>query len=202
MKVVIIDDHEVSCIGVKEILESNGYQVIGSFSSPDKALKFIEKNPPCFIIIDLRLGSQSGLELGKKIKKRWPAIKIILFSGFFRDVSLAPEVKTYFDGCVLKDEPIEDIIKALKAAEKGEFFISPLLEKAMTEAEKEILTPRDREILKLMKNGLTVKEASKRLFLSESTIKTHLRSIYQKLKVANRAQAVSKAIEKGYLELE
>lgn len=202
MKVVIVDDHEVSRIGVKEILESNGYQVIGSFPSPDKALRFVEKSPPDFIVIDLRLSSQSGLELGKKIKKRWPEIKTILLTGFTREASLTPEVKIYFDGCVLKGEPPKDIIMALQDAERGIFFISPTLEKAMAEAEKKILTHRDIEILKLMKDGLTVKEASKKLFLSESTIKTHLRAIYQKLKVRNRTQAVSKAIEKGYLELE
>lgn len=202
MKVVIVDDHEVTRIGVKAILEAKGYQVIGSFSSAEKAFKFVEKSPPDFLIIDLRLDSQSGLELGKKIKKRWPEIKAILFTGFSREVTLTPEIKTYFDGCVLKDEPTEDIVKAIQAAHKGTFFISPLLEKAMKEAEKELITPREREILRLMKDGLTVKEASKKLFLSPSTIKAHLRTIYKKLQVNNRAQAVSKAIEKGYLELE
>lgn len=202
MKIVVVDDHEISRLGLKAIFESNNYQVTGSFSSPEKALRFIEKNPPDFVVVDLKLDNQSGLELGKKIKKKWPSIKTILLTGFLREVSLSPEVKTSFNGCVLKAEPSEDILKALEVAKKGGFFISPLLEKAIAEAEKELITVREKEILKLMKEGLTVKEASKKLFLSPSTIKTHLRSIYQKLNVSNRAQAVSKAIEKGYLELE
>jgi len=141
MRVVLVDDHEISRLGLKAILESNSYQVVGSFALPEKALKFIEKDPPDFLIIDLKLDSQSGLELGKKIKKKWPAVKTILLTGFLREVTLTPEVRTWFDGCVLKAEPSEDILKALETAKKGGFFISPVLEKALAEAEKELLTP-------------------------------------------------------------
>ncbi len=72
----------------------------------------------------------------------------------------------------------------------------------MIKVKKELITMREREILKFMKDGLTGKEASKRFFLSQSTIKTHLRSAYKKLEANDRLQAISKAIEQGYFELE
>ncbi len=122
MKVVVVDDHEVSQIGVKKILESNGYQVIGSFSSPDMALKFIEKCASQFVVIDLQLDNQGGLELDKEIKN-------IQLTGFTRKAFLTPKFKTCFDECVLKAEPTEDIIKALKFAEKGIFLFFPCLKK-------------------------------------------------------------------------
>lgn len=197
ISVLLIDDHEVVRDGLRIALQFEGFNVIGEAASKNEAFAQIAHKDPHVIIVDLNLPDGSGLELIAWARHISPSIGIVVLTLNDDDAHLLACLEAGASAYVLKSDPVKDVVAAVSHA-----YVSPLsfsgkgLSVAMSRKENGFgLTPRELEILALLPKGMKSLQIAAELFISEATVKTHLSSIYRKLSVSNRSQAVALAIK-------
>ena len=199
VSVLLIDDHQVVRDGLRMALQREGFNVIGEASTKKEAFAQIAHKDPHVIVVDLNLPDGSGLELIAWARQISPSIGIVVLTLNDDDAHLLACLEAGASAYVLKRDPVRDVIAAVSHA-----HISPLnfsgkgLSAAISRREKGFgLTPRELEVLALLPKGMMSAHIAAELFISEATVKTHLASIYRKLSVANRSQAVAIAMKHG-----
>jgi two-component system response regulator DesR len=192
LKVLVVDDHDVVHWGFKLLLERQPW-VERSAAARDggQALEQAAELRPDVVLIDLFLGTESGAELCAQLRDAHPGTQILLISGAGR-VSPAVARAAGASGFVAKDWPAPDILRAIRIVALGKevFTASPAPEETP-------LSTREQEVVALISDGATNSEIASRLYLSPHTIKEHTSSIYRKLGVRNRAEAVRAAQRMG-----
>jgi DNA-binding NarL/FixJ family response regulator len=190
---------------------SNLCEVVGEAGDGQEAFDKIAKLKPDIAILDISMPSLSGIELARKIRKYFPQIKIIMLSRHDNEEYVRQLLKSGIHGFVLKDEAGNDMMRALDAVMKNETYLSPRITKKImeniregTEKRKEdpfdILTNREREILKLIAEGRSSEEIGKKLVISASTVKVHRANIMRKLDIHKATDMVKYAIKEGIVE--
>jgi DNA-binding NarL/FixJ family response regulator len=153
--------------------------------------------------MDLRMPRMGGVEAIQRLRGSAPAVRVLVLTTFDSDSDVLPAIEAGATGYLLKDAPREELIRAVRAAYRGEPVLSPAVaRRLMSEVRKpvaETLSARELDVLRLVAGGATNREAAARLFVSEATIKTHLLHIYEKLGVRDRAAAVAEAYKRGLL---
>jgi DNA-binding NarL/FixJ family response regulator len=204
MKVVIIDDHPLARKGIGMILSLEGdIEVAGEAQDSDSGIKLITEVKPDIALIDLKLGKECGLDILNKIdrKKLSCKIAIITISIFGDDFKKAKEMGV--DGYILKDALPEEICYAVRVIARGRKYFDPGMIESIMKTEDEIgidsLTPRERDVLRALGEGLTNMEISKRLYITEHTVKKHVGNIFSKLGFIDRTQAAIYAVHKGLI---
>lgn len=199
ISVLLIDDHQVVRDGLRMALQSEGFNVIGEAATKNEAFAQIAHKDPHVIVVDLNLPDGSGLELIAWARHVSPSIGIVVLTLNDDDAHLLACLDAGASAYVLKSDPVREVIAAVSHA-----YTSPLsfsgkgLSAAMSRKENGFgLTPRELEVLALLPKGMMSVQIATELFISEATVKTHLSSIYRKLSVANRSQAVALAIKHG-----
>lgn len=199
ISVLLIDDHQVVRDGLRMALQSEGFNVIGEAATKNEAFAQIAHKDPHVIVVDLNLPDGSGLELIAWARHVSPSIGIVVLTLNDDDAHLLACLDAGASAYVLKSDPVKEVIAAVSHA-----YTSPLsfsgkgLSAAMSRKENGFgLTPRELEVLALLPKGMMSVQIATELFISEATVKTHLSSIYRKLSVANRSQAVALAIKHG-----
>lgn len=199
ISVLLIDDHQVVRDGLRMALQSEGFNVIGEAATKNEAFAQIAHKDPHVIVVDLNLPDGSGLELIAWARHISPSIGIVVLTLNDDDAHLLACLDAGASAYVLKSDPVREVIAAVSHA-----YTSPLsfsgkgLSAAMSRKENGFgLTPRELEVLALLPKGMMSVQIATELFISEATVKTHLSSIYRKLSVANRSQAVALAIKHG-----
>ncbi len=199
ISILLIDDHQVVRDGLRVALQNEGFNVIGEAATKNEAFAQIAHKDPHVIVVDLNLPDGSGLELIAWARQVSPTIGIVVLTLNDDDAHLLACLDAGASAYVLKSEPVKEVIAAVSHA-----YASPLsfsgkgLSSAISRKENGFgLTPRELEILALLPNGLTSAQIASELFISEATVKTHLSSVYRKLSVANRSEAVAQAIKHG-----
>ncbi len=161
---------------------------------------------PDIAIVDLHLPGMSGIELTREICRRTAGTKIIILSSFSEEKEVIAAIEAGALSYLLKDSPPEKLVEAIRAAQRNESVLHPLIAqkimRRMREPEplKERLTAKEREVLSLLAEGLANKEIGEKLYVSESTVKSHVSSILRKLEVQDRTQAVIKVMEERLLD--
>jgi len=189
--------------------------IAGSYSSATEVLEAINTNVPDVILMDIRMGKMNGIEATRQIIAMMPGIKIIILTIYDDAESVRLSLQAGATGYILKQATQEKLVESIRRANSGEIVIDPsLLSQLVTDYtrlaqnvsvqpnnadvnESKYLTPREDEVLKYLARGLTNKEISAQTHMAVDTVKTHLRSIYRKLGVMNRSQAISKIAEKN-----
>lgn len=201
ISVLLIDDHQVVREGLRTALLREGFNVIGEAATKNEAFAQIAHKDPHVIVVDLNLPDGSGLELISWARQVSPTLGIVVLTLNDDDAHLIACLKAGASAYVLKSDPVDDVILAVAHS-----YIAPLsfsgkgLSAAISREEEGFgLTPREMEVLVLLPKGMTSANIASELFVSEATVKTHLSSIYRKLSVANRSQAVSVAIKHGLI---
>ena len=197
MKVLIVDDHAVVRQGLKSAIQSHGYEVVAEAGSINEAQAFMAQKNPDAIIVDINLPDGSGLELVQWIRKISATVAIIVLSlnepSLFAHLARSAGANAY----ISKSRPIDEIVSTLNfaVANPGSFTSS------LTTAEMSLveLTPREIDLLHLLARGASNLEISSTLYISVSTVKTHISSILRKLESTNRTMAIKVAREKGLL---
>ncbi|WP_310189015.1 response regulator transcription factor [Bacillus sp. 3255] len=200
LKVVIVDDHPLVRKGLSAVLrlEAN-IEISGESETVEHALELIEQTKPDLAIVDLKLGNRSGLEVVENIKDKACRSIILTSSTSEQDVRRAEAVGA--DGYVLKEALPEELLLAIKLIFKGKKYYDPGLMEMLFKKEEEDnlskLTPKEREVLIGLGEGLSNQGMAKKLMVTEFTVKKHVSQILNKLSVNDRTQAALLAQSKG-----
>jgi DNA-binding NarL/FixJ family response regulator len=202
--VVLVDDHELIRQGLRRAFERTGdFSVIGEAGSVEHALAVIGEHAPDVVIFDVRLPDGSGLDAARKVRAGHPAMGIVVLTMYAGDDQLFGALEAGASAFVPKDAPADDVIAAARhAAVSPRAFTANDLAGAMQRRMSPTgpqLSPREREVLGLLADGLGVAAISKQLYISESTTKTHISKVYEKLGAGNRAQALMTAMRLGLI---
>ncbi len=207
IRVLVVDDHQVVREGLRRMLElEKGIQVIGEASDGEEAVtKAIELSPDV-ITMDLKMPVMDGITATQEIKQKMPDVDILILTLYAEDF-VKRAIEAGASGYLLKDSGSEQITQAIHQVHDGFCPIAPSLTRELIvefvelsrSGRSSILTKRQIEVLKLITEGMRSKEISNQLFISASTVKREIRQILNKLKVSDRAQAVSEAMKRGII---
>ena len=205
IRVLIVDDHPVVRDGLRGVIEGDpGMSVVGEAGDGAEALaRVADGSTVDVVLMDLRMPRMGGVEAIRELRRTAPTVRVLVLTTFDTDADVLPAVEAGATGYLLKDTPREDLVRAVRAAYRGEAVLSPtvagrLMGQVRAPA-REALTERELEVLRLVAAGSTNREAARALFISEATVKTHLLHIYEKLEVRDRAAAVAAGYQRGLL---
>jgi DNA-binding NarL/FixJ family response regulator len=201
---LIVDDHPVVRDGLRGMFTADPrFEVLGEAGDGEEAIVAGEKLRPDVILMDLRMPRADGVTAIKELAKRGVPARILVLTTYDTDSDVLPAIEAGATGYLLKDSPRDELFRAVEAAARGQAVLSPAvatrLMGQMRQPVSEPLSQRELEVLELIAQGSTNREAAKALFISEATVKTHLLHVYAKLGVNDRAAAVATAFSRGYL---
>ena len=212
VKVFVVDDHPVFRHGLISVLEKYPeFQVVGDAASGLEAVAKIVELQPDIVIMDIFMPGSSGVEVTAVLQQKLPQVKVLILTVSNSEDDLFEAIKAGAKGYVLKTISITELIESVRLVAKGEAIVSPPMAVRLLEEFKEVtkekikkepheLSQRENEVLQLAAKGASNKEIAAQLFISETTVKAHLRAILEKLHARNRAQAVGLAAAKGWLD--
>lgn len=203
--IVLADDHVMFRKGLKRIItEVAGLEVIGEANDGMELLDLLKNNRPHLIILDISMPKLRGLEAAREIKHAYPNIKILILTMHKKKEFVHQAMEAGAEGFLLKEDADTELLQAITALRKGKKFISPLLtselmDLAMGESTPDLLTNRERQVMKLLAEGKSHKEIADFLYISIFTVRSHRERIMRKLSLKNLAALVKYAIGHGYL---
>ncbi|MCW9710445.1 two-component system response regulator NarL [Avibacterium sp. 21-586] len=195
MKVLLIDDHPLMRRGIKQLLElDEAFEVVGDASSGDEGINLSLKTSPDLIILDLNMKGLSGLDTLKALREEDIDARIIILTVSDAKNDVFTLVDAGADGYLLKDTDPELLLSQIKRIANGEVILSDsikdlLLEKRPEQEPIQTLTEREMDVLRLIATGLSNKQIAAQLFISEETVKVHIRNLLRKLNVHSRVAA-------------
>ncbi len=214
IRVAVVDDQELFRRGLTMLLGvEEDIEVVGEAGDGVAATELAATAVPDVVLMDVRMPKRSGIEACASIKDVAPSAKIIMLTVSDEEADLYDAVKNGASGYLLKDSSIDEVAQAIRVVAEGQSLISPsmavkLLDefKQMTRSERQQvptprLTDRELEVLKLVAQGLNNREIAKRLFISENTVKNHVRNILEKLQLHSRMEAVMYAVREKLLDI-
>jgi len=206
-KVMIVDDHLVVREGLKQLLEVGGeIQVTAEASSGLECMRQLEKHSPDLIFMDVRMPGISGIETTRLIHQKYPRIKIIMLTIYDDDQYVTEAIQAGANGYVLKKVQRDELIQIIRLVMGDQAFLDPSVtakvfdrlkgERNIPEGDEKVsLTHRELQILKGMVAGHTDRKIGDYLHVSEHTVRSHVKSLYRKLRVSSKSQAVVKALQ-------
>ncbi|WP_457187452.1 response regulator [Nocardioides sp. P5_E3] len=214
VRVLVVDDQELFRRGLIMLLGGDiDIEVVGEAADGITATELAITTAPDVILLDVRMPRRTGVEACRAIKEAVPATKIIMLTVSDEEADLYESVKNGAAGYLLKDSSIEEVAQAIRVVNEGQSLISPSMAvklidefKQMSKPEREQgpalrLTDRELEVLRLVAKGLNNREVAKELFISENTVKNHVRNILEKLQLHSRMEAVMYAMREKLLDL-
>ena len=214
VRVLVVDDQELFRRGLTMLLASeDGIDVVGEAGDGVEGTTLAESVAPDVVLLDVRMPRRSGIEACLAIKASVPSAKIIMLTVSDEEADLYEAVKSGAAGYLLKDSSIEEVAQAVRVVNEGQSLISPSMAvklidefKQMSKPEREQgptlrLTERELEVLRLVAKGLNNREVAKQLFISENTVKNHVRNILEKLQLHSRMEAVMYAMREKLLDI-
>ncbi len=202
--VLLVDDHELIRQGLSRAFErQEDFTVAGEAASVADALALASTLKPDVVVTDVRLPDGSGLDVVRRLRSTDPTVGLVVLTMYAGDEQLFGALEAGASAFVAKDAPSDDVVAAARhALVSPRSFTAANLAEAMRrklEPTGPQLSPREREVLNLLAEGLGVAAIAKKIYVSESTAKTHISKIYEKLGAANRAQAIMTAIRAGLI---
>ncbi len=201
--VLLADDHEVVREGLRlALLRSPHIRVVGEAPDGETAVSLAERRRPDVIVMDLRMPGMDGIEATEEIMRRLPDAKVLIFTAYSERALLQRGLESGARGYILKEAPHETLLRAIEKVAAGETFVDPALMAALTQSRggADVLTPREREILQLLADGMSNADAAGQLFISQETVKSHVRHILTKLEADTRTQAVAIALRDAMID--
>ena len=201
MRLLIVDDHKIVREGIANIAKLESIEVVGEAGSKEEAIAMLAATTPDVVTVDLSLPDGSGLEIVRFARRNSQKIGIVVISILDDDSNLIASMNAGASGFVSKTAGLEEILSAIYSAYRSplSFTSKGLIRAVNSRVFKGTLTTRELEIVAKLPTGLNGEELAKELFITESTLKTHLGSIYRKLQVRNRSGAVSEAKRRGLI---
>jgi DNA-binding NarL/FixJ family response regulator len=215
IRVAVVDDQELFRRGLVMLVGAeDDIEVVGEASDGEEAAALAEEKAPDVILMDVRMPKLSGTEACVTIKQVAPSAKIIMLTMSDEEVDLYDAIKNGASGYLLKDASIDEVSQAIRLVADGQSLISPSMAAKLLEEFKTIsrtggkpeeiapkLTDRELEVLNLVARGLNNREIARDLYISENTVKNHVRNILEKLQLHSRMEAVMYAVREKLLDL-
>ncbi len=175
--------------------------MIGEAADGEAAVELAERRKPNVVIMDVRMPGMDGLEATKLLTERVPESAVLIFTAYSERSLLSRGLESGAKGYVLKEAPHETLLRAIEKVASGEGFVDPALMPAfLTGKDDDTLTTREREILQLLADGMSNAEVAAKLFISQETVKSHVRHILAKLEADTRTQAVAIALREAIID--
>ncbi len=213
IKVLVADDHTLFRRGIADVLANqDSLEVVGEASDGLEAIEKAKEIAPDVILMDLNMPRCSGLEATQALQAEMPQVNILVLTVSEMEADLFAAMKFGARGYLLKNTEPDELIHAISHIAQGGVIVSPLMATKLLDEFRELtagaerepvekatadLSPREGEVLQLVAQGATNKEIADALFISENTVKTHLRNIMEKLHLVNRSQAAAYAVKRG-----
>jgi DNA-binding NarL/FixJ family response regulator len=203
IRIVVADDHALIRMGLIALVNTEtDLTVVAEATDGQQAVDLFAKHNPDLILMDLRMPIKNGIEATMEIRKKSPRARVLMLTTFDGDEEIYQALQAGAQGYVLKGSTGENLIPALRALVAGERWIPPEVTKCLVARRGyEELTPREVEVLEQLAKGLANKEIADVLNISENTTKGHLKNITGKLRVADRTEAVTVALQRGIIHL-
>ena len=204
IRLLIVDDHPVVRDGLSGIFAGDPeFEVVGQAANGIEPVTQAHELRADVVLMDLRMPEMGGVEAIKQLRRRTPSAHVIVLTTYDTDNEVLSAIEAGATGYLLKDAPREELIRAVRAAHRGDSVLSPsvagrLMGRARRPA-SDAISPRELEVIKLIAGGANNREAAARLFVSEATVKTHLLHVFEKLGVRDRAAAVSEAYKRNLI---
>jgi DNA-binding NarL/FixJ family response regulator len=207
IRVLLVDDHEVVRLGLITLMQDRSdLAVVGEAGSASEALRLVEQLRPDVVLMDIRMPGQSGLDATRQIAERFPHTKVVVLTSFADDELVVRAIRAGAVGYVLKQVGNEELLRAVAAAARGEALLDPattarLLARVRVveeKAEAEVfraLSERELEVLAEVARGKTNAEIGRTLNLSEKTVRNYVSSVLEKLRLSNRIELATFAVE-------
>lgn len=214
IKVLIADDQEIVCQGLKKILQSDPeIEVIATANNGQQALDMIAVERPDLVLMDLQMPLMNGVQAIRRLRVSHPRLPVLVLTTYMDDKWLFDAIRSGASGYLMKDRPRQELIDAIKGTAAGDAYIDPsvagkvLSSVASDSSKKEFdqsynLSEREQEILTLLAEGLSNAEISQRLWLSEGTVRNYTSTLFAKLGVSDRTQAVILAMRQGLVSFD
>nr|WP_083466317.1 response regulator transcription factor [Kibdelosporangium sp. MJ126-NF4] len=201
IKLLIVDDHPVVRDGLSGLFGRDpDFEVVGEAADGAEAVRLAEQLRPDVILMDLRMPGMDGVAATRELAGRG---RVLVLTTYDTETHVLPAIEAGATGYLLKDAPRDELLRAVRATARGEAVLAPsaaaLLMSRVRASAAGPLSQRELEVLHLVAEGATNREAAARLFLTEATIKSHLLNIYGKLGVSDRAAAVTAGFNRGLL---
>jgi two-component system nitrate/nitrite response regulator NarL len=201
IKILLVDDHQLMVEGVMELLRKNGNNhIVATANSATRALNILETSKVDLVISDINMPEMKGTELIQKLKTKYPEIKVIALSMHQEKHIVKDVLKSGADAYVLKNSTQDELQEAIERVSNGNTFVSNAITKMLVDGIKypsieELLSEREREIIKLIVKEYTARQIAETLFISEKTVETHKRNIFRKTDSATLVGLTKFALE-------
>jgi len=202
INILIVDDHPIVAEGIRKLIQdSNAANVVGVAGTGKACMDFLRWEKPDVILLDINLPDISGIDLCKMIKEKFASSKILALTTFNERSCIVSMMKSGADGYVLKNSETEEIIEAITEVHRGKKYLCDNAAAVMksSSANELLLTNREKEVLKLIAEGLTNQEIAEKLFISPLTVDSHRKNLITKLEARNTASLVKLAADKGLI---
>ena len=209
MKIIICDDQDIVRDGLTLLLKlETDIEIIGVAANGAEAIELVTQKQPGLVLMDLKMPVMNGVDATREIKTKFPAVKVLILTTYGTDDWVLDAIRAGASGYLLKDATREEVLNAIRGTVAGKTYVDPAIagkilgELAGTKKKPSALitgklTQREIEVLHLLATGLSNEGISKKLFLSEGTVRNHVSSIVDKLGVSDRTQAAILAIQHG-----
>lgn len=194
----LIDDHQLVLEGLSRVLGRSGVRVVAAFLDRTSALRFLSVSPVDLVVVDLRLGEESGVPVVRQVRELRPQTRIAVLTSYADPVAARSAVQAGATGFLLKSTPSGELGPQLREVAEGHLVIDGTVATGVFEPGRS-LSPTELTVLGLVAAGLTNRAIGDRMHLSHYTIKDHLRRAMRKLDASSRAETVVKAVQQGLL---
>ena len=207
IRILISDDHPVVRAGLSGMINGEpGFKVVGEAGNGKEAIAMTGELNPDVVLMDLRMPEMDGVTAIGHIKADHPEVNILVLTTYESDADILRAIEMGATGYLLKDTPREELFGAIRMVAEGKSPLDPgvatRLMQRMRGSDEEGLSTREIEVLELVARGTSNKEIAKRLWVSETTVKSHMLHIFDKLGVTDRTAAVTAALKRGIIRLE
>lgn len=211
IRVVLADDHAVVRKGIRDFLEEDGsIQVVAEAGDGEKVKELLQSLKPDVVVLDVRMPKATGIDVARWIREQKLPVHVLILSAYDDDPFVLAAIQAGANGYMLKSAEADQITAAVRAVHSGQSVITPEVAQKLilqmagggeSPATVEPVTDREREVLQLAAAGLTNRGIGQKLSISDRTVQGHLASLYSKLQVSSRTEAVTKALQLGLIHL-
>ena len=214
IRILIVDDHEMVRNGLSVMMQrEEDFTVVGEAQNGKEAVEMVSELRPDVVLMDLRMPEMDGVEAMRQIRAKQDDVKFLVLTTYDTDEYIFDAIQAGAKGYLLKDASREELFRAVRTVNRGDSLIEPAVVSRVLDRLTELsrraaqgpdhlaLSEREVEVLQLMARGSANKQIAGDLSITESTVKTHVANIFQKLEVSHRTEAVTKAISQGIIKL-
>ena len=214
IRVLLADDHVLVRQGIRQFLEDAGdIVVVAEADEGAEAIQMIQEHQPEGAVLDIRMPQVSGVEATRRIKERFPAVRVLILTAYDDDPYVFALLQAGANGYVLKTSSADELVRAVRTVHQGQSALSPEIASKVVQQmtsgkpagateQVEALTERELDVLRLAAHGKTNRAIGSELGISHRTVQGHLASIYGKLAVNSRTEAVTEALRRGWIVIE